>query len=78
MARQGPLQGCCKFKFAFTLLAHFFISERFNFRQSFRLQIHDELLFELPANQVDVDRLKKIVIRSCTEECAEELQLKVP
>lgn len=43
-----------------------------------RLQIHDELLFELAANQADVDRLKATVSRSCTDECAEELHLKVP
>jgi len=43
-----------------------------------RLQIHDELLFELPGNQVDVERLKSVVTRACTIECAEELQLKVP
>jgi len=42
------------------------------------LQIHDELLFELEANQADVDRLKATVARSCTNECADELRLKVP
>lgn len=42
------------------------------------LQIHDELLFELVANQADVDKLKETVTRCCTEECVDELQLKVP
>ena len=42
------------------------------------LQIHDELVFELKANKEDVENLKDIVIRCCTEECVEELQLKVP
>lgn len=42
------------------------------------LQIHDELLFEIPANQSDVDKLKSVVTRACTEECQEELRLSVP
>ena len=42
------------------------------------LQIHDELVFELVANEADVEKLKATVIRCCTEECVEELQLKVP
>ncbi len=42
------------------------------------LQIHDELVFELMANEADVQKLKLTVIRCCTEECVEELQLKVP
>lgn len=42
------------------------------------LQIHDELVFELMANEADVSKLKTTVIRCCTEECSAELQLKVP
>ncbi len=42
------------------------------------LQIHDELVFELIANEAEVEHLKATVIRCCTEECVEELQLKVP
>uniref|UniRef100_A0A7S3V8E1 DNA-directed DNA polymerase n=1 Tax=Chaetoceros debilis TaxID=122233 RepID=A0A7S3V8E1_9STRA len=42
------------------------------------LQIHDELLFEIVANQADVDRLRSVVTRCCTEECVEEFRLKVP
>ena len=42
------------------------------------LQIHDELVFELMANEADVEKLKSTVLRCCTEECVEELGLKVP
>ena len=42
------------------------------------LQIHDELVFELMANEADVEKLKTTVKRCCTEDCVEELQLKVP
>ena len=42
------------------------------------LQIHDELVFELMANESDVEKLKTTVTRCCTEECVEELGLKVP
>ncbi len=42
------------------------------------LQIHDELIFEVVANEDDVIKLKTIVTRCCTEECVEELKLKVP
>mmetsp|Transcript_816 Transcript_816/g.1120 ORF Transcript_816/g.1120 Transcript_816/m.1120 type:complete len:994 (-) Transcript_816:252-3233(-) len=42
------------------------------------LQIHDELVFELVANEADVTRFKSIVCRCCTEECVQELHLEVP
>jgi len=41
------------------------------------LQIHDELLFELGANENDVKLLKAVVLR-CTKECEEEFRLSIP
>jgi len=42
------------------------------------LQIHDELVFEVAAKEDEIKLLKDIVIRCCTVECQNELQLKVP
>lgn len=42
------------------------------------LQIHDELLFEVSNNKVDIQRLKGEVNRCCAEECELDLKLKVP
>jgi DNA polymerase I-like protein with 3'-5' exonuclease and polymerase domains len=42
------------------------------------MQIHDELLFECPANMKDITKLKELVIKCCSEECRTELQLSVP
>jgi DNA polymerase-1 len=41
------------------------------------LQIHDELLFEIGANEADAGRLKSAVLR-CADECGEEFRLTVP
>jgi hypothetical protein len=43
-----------------------------------RLQIHDELVFEVAAKEDEITLLKDIVMRCCTVECQNELQLKVP
>ena len=42
------------------------------------LQIHDELLFEVAANQNDVNLLKDTGVRCCADECVRDLKLKIP
>uniref|UniRef100_A0A7S4JPM5 DNA-directed DNA polymerase family A palm domain-containing protein n=1 Tax=Odontella aurita TaxID=265563 RepID=A0A7S4JPM5_9STRA len=41
------------------------------------LQIHDELLFETNANEIDVKMLRDAIMRCCAEECVREFNLKV-
>ena len=42
------------------------------------LQIHDELLFEVAANDADIQRLKDAVLRCCADECVREFRIAVP
>jgi len=42
------------------------------------LQIHDELVFEVMANPVDVNRLRDAVMRCCADECVREFRMSVP
>lgn len=42
------------------------------------VQIHDELLFEVAANEVDINRLRDAVMRCCADECEREFRMSVP
>jgi len=42
------------------------------------LQIHDELVFEVAANEADISKLRDSVTRCCTQECQRDLKIKVP
>ena len=42
------------------------------------VQIHDELLFEVVANESDINRLRDAVMRCCAEECVREFRMSVP
>ena len=42
------------------------------------LQIHDELLFEVMANEFDILQLRKAVLRCCADDCAREFNMQVP
>ena len=49
-----------------------------NLLDTYRLQIHDELIFEVWANDEELKRVKDAVLRCCGDECVEELKLQVP
>ena len=42
------------------------------------VQIHDELLFEVVANESDIHRLRDAVMRCCAEDCVREFRMAVP
>ena len=42
------------------------------------VQIHDALLFEVVANESDINRLRDAVMRCCAEDCVREFRMAVP
>ena len=43
-----------------------------------RLQIHDELLIEVDANEEALGRMRRIAVESCCLDCERKFRLKVP